>query len=234
VLIRRTLVAVLVTFLVGLPAPSPAEPRNSGFSCDADTRTPVNTLVALRMANQTTLPAATIDDIAAVAGAVWARYGIRFEPARPQAAAVGVIVVPTRAPQPPHVDATALAATLFDNGQAAPTMYVWVGSAETLITSTSNNPVFTLLPKKGQDALISQMLGVALAHEFGHYLLNTVRHSATGLLRANIPTAEFLEPNLRSLGLNVDQQATLCHGLERLQRSTTAAVGPAPEKRSTR
>ncbi len=234
-LIRRPLVAALVTFLVGLAASSPAEPRHSVFSCDPNNRTPVNTVISVRISNQTMLPTGTIDDIAAVAGAVWGRYGIRFEPARPQAAAVGVIVAPTRAPQVMHVDALALASTLFDNGQATSTMYLWVGSAEALITSKLGNPVFRMLPKKGQDALISRMLGVALAHEFGHYLLNTAHHSATGLLRDNIPTTEFLVPNLRALGLTVDQQATLCHGLERLQqRSTTAAVGPAPEKQSTR
>ena len=54
------------------------------------------------------------------------------------------------------------------------------------------------------------MLGVAIAHELAHYLLNAKSHSAKGLLRANIPTYQLMDAYPQYLRLNVDQLTMLC------------------------
>ena len=40
--------------------------------------------------------------------------------------------------------------------------------------------------------LMSRVLGRALAHELGHYLLRSKEHTATGLMKARLTAAEFL------------------------------------------
>ncbi len=58
--------------------------------------------------------------------------------------------------------------------------------------------------------MIPRVLGVALAHEIGHYLLDTRTHASSGLLRAAIPAAELFEPRLAQLGLGREQASLLC------------------------
>jgi hypothetical protein len=40
------------------------------------------------------------------------------------------------------------------------------------------------MPQAGQEQTLARVLGRALAHEIGHYLLASPAHTATGLMRA--------------------------------------------------
>jgi hypothetical protein len=46
------------------------------------------------------------------------------------------------------------------------------------------------------------VLGRALAHEIGHYLLATPTHAERGLMRATIDAREFADPGARTFALD--------------------------------
>ncbi len=63
----------------------------------------------------------------------------------------------------------------------------------------------------GPAALVAERLGVvlgrAVAHEIGHYLLNTAAHARHGLMRARIDARDFAD--LRDGGFGLDDDAAL-------------------------
>ena len=80
----------------------------------------------------------------------------------------------------------------------------------------------TLMPvvAADRDRRLGVVLGRAIAHEVGHYLLETDTHAARGLMRANIPAREFADPSNRSFRLDDAAQAHLAAraALESLSR----------------
>ncbi len=46
-----------------------------------------------------------------------------------------------------------------------------------------------------QDRIVGRVLGRVIAHEVGHYLLASMQHTATGLMRATHSAAEFAAPS---------------------------------------
>jgi hypothetical protein len=78
-----------------------------------------------------------------------------------------------------------------------------------------NDRPFVALPPPLQVELIARMLGVAVAHELAHYLLNAKSHSVQGLLRPNIPTHQLMDANPRYLRLDGQQAALLCQAMRR-------------------
>src|SRR5262245_54359951 len=73
---------------------------------------------------------------------------------------------------------------------------VWVTQARLYAASLSSAPPFPTFSERN-DLLLSRALGRALAHEIGHYLLGTSRHTSRGLMRANFFPLELLEPATR-------------------------------------
>jgi hypothetical protein len=63
-----------------------------------------------------------------------------------------------------------------------------------------------------QHDLLGRVLGRALAHEIGHYLLRSREHSALGLMRAQHPIADLLGEDGRRFELMPDQAARLRQG----------------------
>src|SRR5579872_3250905 len=65
------------------------------------------------------------------------------------------------------------------------------------------------LPVRRHDALVARILGRALAHELGHYLLASQRHSTHGLMRATW-SIDALDSEARSgFGISMDDVAEL-------------------------
>jgi hypothetical protein len=69
-----------------------------------------------------------------------------------------------------------------------------------------------------QHDLLGRVLGRALAHEIGHYLLRSREHSALGLMRAQHPVTELLSDDRRRFGLMPEQ----------VRRLRQAAAAEAP------
>jgi hypothetical protein len=55
-----------------------------------------------------------------------------------------------------------------------------------------------------QDAINGRVFGRALAHELGHYLLESRGHSRSGLMRASPPAEALVEAGTRGFGLSAE------------------------------
>jgi hypothetical protein len=104
--------------------------------------------------------------------------------------------------------ATAVAWILFVDGQPRELVNVSVAAARRLLDATpwlDERPV-RLAPIHVQDRLIGRMIGRALAHEIGHFLLASSKHAKHGLMKPLITPAEFVKIGRNHLQL-VDDDA---------------------------
>ena len=66
-------------------------------------------------------------------------------------------------------------------------------------------------PAAFRDLILGRVLGRALAHEIGHFLLRSRVHSSAGLMRAFQPVAALVAPDRRDFGLSSDEVIRLRH-----------------------
>jgi hypothetical protein len=80
-------------------------------------------------------------------------------------------------------------------------------------------------PERLTHQRLGVVLGRAVAHEIGHFLLATPTHAASGLMRARIAAADFAD--LREGGFFLDRRAShwLRLGDRPLDRPVNASVG---------
>lgn len=167
-------------------------------------------VVHVRMYNQTRLDESMLATILEVTNQIWAPYGISIEPGS-DTDAIAVVVSPGTMHGIPDAAPIALGDTIFTEGHATPYIHLWLGGAETLArNSQTDGPPFALKPRIERDAILLRMLGVAFAHELGHYLLDTSRHSSAGLLRQTMAAREMQQPNPAHLRLTRQQQQLMC------------------------
>jgi hypothetical protein len=172
-------------------------------------------VVRVRMYNQSRLDTSVFADILEVTNSIWAPYGLNVESAT---SADAITVVLSGGTLRGTVDATPIAVgdTLFTKHHATPYIHLWLGGAELLAhNSDSDGRPFTLKPPEERDAILLRMLGVALAHELGHYLLDTAVHSSAGLLRATLTARDMEQPNPAHLRLTRKQQQLMCASVPR-------------------
>jgi hypothetical protein len=106
---------------------------------------------------------------------------------------------------------TAVAWILFVEGSPRPLVNVSVGAARRLLNETrwlDERPV-RVAPLSIQDRLIGTMIGRALAHEIGHYLLASSKHANDGLMKPLITPAEFVKAGRNHLKLVPDHVRAL-------------------------
>lgn len=198
---------------VSITNPAAATPPSATPSCrtciDCESESAATKVIRLRTYNQTRLDDAVFGSILDVANSIWAPYGITVE-AGTTADAVTVILsggtLRGLAETP-----IAVGDTLFTQGHATPYIHLWLGAAERLArgSDTSGLP-FTSKPPLERDAVLVRMLGVALAHELGHYLLDTSNHSSGGLLRRTMTARELEEANPARFRLTRKQLQLMC------------------------
>ena len=75
------------------------------------------------------------------------------------------------------------------------------------------------------DYRLGIVLGRAVAHEIGHYLLDTATHADHGLMRAAIDAREFADPGARTFGLDGTAGAWL---RDHLRATAEDASNPSP------
>jgi hypothetical protein len=153
-------------------------------------------VVHVTVYNQAQMSVADIDRVFEVTNRVWAPYGVTLRrDAGPDA--VAVVVSDRPVPTPDGYKPYVLGTTLFSQGHATPYISVSRWAAEAFAEGTSENGMsFNTRPMDQRNAIVARILGVALAHEVAHYLLDTAYHSPTGLLKAGLGIRElsFLEP----------------------------------------
>jgi hypothetical protein len=81
-------------------------------------------------------------------------------------------------------------------------------------------------PAAMQERLAARLLGRAIAHELGHYLLATREHSERGLMRAAFDRRDVLADDLSRFRLEPEQAAAL-HGRRTSAEPTRRARGEA-------
>jgi hypothetical protein len=167
------------------------------------------------MYNQTRLNESVFAAILEVTNSIWAPYGLSVEPAT---SADAITVVVSGATMRGQADAEPIPVgdTLFTKRHATPYIHLWLGAAELLAhNSDIDGQPFAMKPPAERDAILLRMLGVALAHELGHYLLDSAVHSSAGLLRGTLPAREMEQPNPAHLRLTRKQQQLMCASVPR-------------------
>jgi hypothetical protein len=164
--------------------------------------------VPITIYNQSYMTGRALETIVETARTLWQPYGVTLAPVPEH----GLVVVVTQG----STDSTGsgpsrqvLGTTMFTAGHAAPYIRLWVGAAEALIDAGGTTHMWNM-PMIERDSRVVPMLGVALAHELGHYLLDTTRHTPGGMLQSVIPFRDLQHPTAERLGLTVGQQDELC------------------------
>lgn len=167
------------------------------------------TVVSVTIYNRSKLTGTKLAAIVATANDLWSPYGVTIESGSRRGVAV---VISPDAPAMARL-ATAplvLGTTSFTGGHANPYIHLWVGAAEALAAGANGGRQLAVVPNRQRDLLLVPVMGVALAHELAHYLLDTPRHSSEGLLQEAVSLHDMTHPARDRLFLTVDQQQTLC------------------------
>jgi hypothetical protein len=166
--------------------------------------------VHVRVFNQSRLDEAGIAVIVTVANRLWAPYGVTIEAATTPGSLVVIIASGSAAMASGASGSGVLGTTMFSDGHATPNIHLWLGAAEALARRLEypNWPA-EIAPPSTREAPLLHVMGVALAHEIGHYLLDTTQHSTEGLLRARISLPEMEHADPGRLTLTCAQRRTI-------------------------
>jgi len=163
-------------------------------------------LVDVRLATSVHLPplsrASLIDEV----NEIWGREGVRLrwplDPSSSEAPdfALRVLVVQHEPPDGDLEHQWPVGELLFDQSDQ-PVAVASIGAAERILDTAarSDEPVMLRARRLGR------VLGRTVAHEMGHYLLNTSSHARRGLMRARIDATDFAD--LRSGAFFLDASA---------------------------
>lgn len=171
-------------------------------------------VVRVKIYNQTRMSEANLDRVLEIANGIWLPYGVSFERAT---SADAIIIVMSKDPTSAatSLGPTVLGDTLFSRGHATPFIRLWPGAAEALVGGANyEGKPLRAWPDATRDAILLRVMGVALAHELGHYLLDTAHHSSGGLLKATLSVRELEYPDPARLWLTVEHQRLLCLGAD--------------------
>lgn len=206
-----------MTFLGTLAAPASAAPRppRTSMRCqdcgECAGWSDELRVVGLRIYNQSDVADADVNQILKTANRIWSPYGVCLQASTGQDAVTVVISRATTAAI--DVGPAVLGDTLFTAGHATPYIHLWPGNAQALAAGAEiQGRPFASRSHVERDVILRQMLGVALAHEVAHYLLDTANHSAGGLLRGSLTVEDLAFPKPGHLRLTHEQQRLLCSG----------------------
>jgi hypothetical protein len=200
----------LLTSLTGAAQTAPQAPSNCPRCIEcADDAAGVRT-VRVKVYNRSPMDQASLTALLDVTNRIWLPYGVRIEPVTDLDAIAVVVSEGQRASASADVRAV-LGETLFTRHHATPYIRLWLGAAEATADTTSTGGVpFRALRREEREAILRRMMGVALAHELAHYLLDTEKHSPRGLLRQVLTARDLQQPDLTRLELSWPQQALMC------------------------
>jgi len=177
---------------------------------DLSTCAPSLSVLPITVYNRSRMNGPELDAIVETADRLWRPYGVTISSGAPHGVAVIVGLEPP-ARKPFGSDPIVLGTTLFSDGHAKPYIHLWVGGAEALIKAADGDGrrLSAMTPVE-RDAELLPVLGVALAHEIAHYLLDTPHHSRVGLLQTTLRFRDLLAASPEHLPLTDQQQRALC------------------------
>jgi hypothetical protein len=155
------------------------------------------------------LAAAAVEEVAHI----WTPYGVDIEALRPGGAgrrgAVRLAVKLADRPDPQSA-AKALGSIRFLGDVPEPAIVLYQDAMERLIsTAAIFGRGYREWPVALGHSILGRVLGRALAHEIGHFLLRSRQHSTAGLMRSELTAADLVWPDRRPFVLSVGDAARL-------------------------
>jgi hypothetical protein len=89
-----------------------------------------------------------------------------------------------------------------------------IAGAERVLAAATDSRLSLLAPRELSEYRLGVVLGRAVAHEIGHYLLATPTHATRGLMRAAIDAREFANPAATTFALDDTAGLWLRHRLQ--------------------
>jgi hypothetical protein len=180
-------------------------------ACPVDSN--LSRVVRVHIFNQSRLDEAGVAVVVSVANRLWAPYGITIESNTTPGSIVVVVAAGSMAVPAGSSGDDVLGTTMFSDGHATPNIRLWFGTAEE-VTRRIEYPSWPpgVGPPATREVSILQVIGVALAHELGHYLLDTSDHSSEGLLRAHLSVPEMEHADPVRLTLTCGQRRAIFAG----------------------
>src|SRR5690349_9753372 len=129
---------------------------------------------------------------------IWAAYGVDVSASELHGCELvnAVRLTVTLANSPNHaVAAASLGSIRFQDGVPEPAIVLYPTVIGALVSTTPYGGSMIDSPGALRDLVLGRVLGRALAHEIGHFLLRSQEHSPDGLMRASQPTANLVDPN---------------------------------------
>ena len=164
----------------------------------------------VRIYNQTTLTPGGVQSIFEVANRLWSRYGVSLD-LNPGPDEIAVVLQRGSSSALSDRQPTVLGSTLFSEGRATPYIHLSMDHTQAVAEDVElTGPSFLQRTGLQQTDILARILGVALAHELAHYMLDTADHAATGLLQKSLKPRDFVEADPALLRLTVRQQHRLC------------------------
>jgi hypothetical protein len=139
---------------------------------------------------------------------IWAAYGVRIRvPKSHDAAYDGAVrlVVKLASPGERRTAPGALGSIVFNGESPEPTIELYPTVASALIAAVAFNHRENAWPAGPQDRVLARVLGRALAHEIGHFLLRSKNHSRGGLMRAEQIGSDLTAPGHHGFSLSPDE-----------------------------
>jgi hypothetical protein len=99
----------------------------------------------------------------------------------------------------------AVASITFTGAMPGDIMYASLEAARHIVEAAQLDQ----FPPAIRERLAAQLLGRAIAHELGHYLLRSTNHSRRGLMRALFGTSDLVAPDRNAFRLEPEQAAAL-------------------------
>ena len=196
-----SVVIVMVQLIISSAVPAP-----TAAACSIRTGPRV---VRVRFYNQSRLDERRAATIVQIANRIWAQNGIVIRPAD-DAAAIDVVLVDAPSSGDSKSLPMIIGTTTFANGHATPHIRLSLRAAEQLAeTGDTEGPSPGIRPVATVDEISTHVLGVALAHELAHYLLDTAEHSSEGLLRVGFSVREMEKAEPARFSLTCAQRQTL-------------------------
>ena len=150
------------------------------------------------------LPAISQRTLLAEAERIWQREGVRLQwpdvRARQAAAALRVLVIARREALTGKTDRWPVGELVPQTGRRALAI-ASIAGAERVLAEAGHRRLLLDSPEVS-DYRLGVVLGRAVAHEIGHYLLGTATHAEAGLMRATIEAREFADPGARTFDLD--------------------------------
>jgi hypothetical protein len=164
---------------------------------------------------------------------IWAEYGVAvstIEAGRGAGdGAVGLAVTFTASPHPRPESGT-LGSIRFTDGVPEPSITMYPDAVAAIVASMRFTSDDLYSQPAFHDQMLGRALGRALAHEIGHFLLRSRIHSPAGLMRAQQPASDLVDPDGRRFRLSAGEVTRLVSAAPVSLHASTLAphATPAP------